>query len=141
MTTLTLDQQTALDFYSEYVNQVQYFGLTILADREERLLFRQGKKLIESVLSQKSKGSRVPYTREEVTVIVQAYLKDDNRQSVKDTFFKEFPNSGHTEDSVMFQACLLENLDNTRPGQSGTYHMTQLVEEVAQEIDSDRFSV
>ncbi len=60
MTTLTLDQQTALDFYSEMVDKVQYFGLTILADREERLLFRQGKKLIEQALTKIARSCNYP---------------------------------------------------------------------------------
>jgi hypothetical protein len=90
-------------------------------------------------LSARAAAGRVPYTREEVLCIVKAYLQNDNRLFVRDAFQQQFPNSKHTGDSIMFQACLLENLDNTKPGQSGSYHLTDLVIQVAQEIDSERF--
>ena len=139
--TVTQDQQIALDFFAVWEQQVKYFGLTILPEREDRLLFRKGKKLMEAAIALKGKNStRVPYTKAEVICIVNAYIKNDNRQSVKDTFFKAFPNSQHTEDSVLFQACLLENLDNTKTGQSGSYHITELVAEVASEIAPERFA-
>ena len=91
------------------------------------------------LLSARAASGRVPYTREEITCIVSAYLQNDNRIFVKETFEQNFPKSRHTSDSVMFQACLLENLDNTKPSQSGSYHITNLVVQVAQEIDSKRF--
>tara|TARA_B100001059_G_C17458302_1_gene390841 strand:+ start:116 stop:565 length:450 start_codon:yes stop_codon:yes gene_type:complete len=91
-------------------------------------------------LSARAAAGRAPYTREEVTFIIESYIQNDNRMSVRDAFQKQFPNSLHTGDSVMFQACLLENLDNTKDGQNGSYHLTDLVIQVAQEIDPERFS-
>ena len=84
-------------------------------------------------------SGRIRYTKEEIIKIVEFYQQNDNRASVSSKFFEFFPNTQHTADSVMFQVCLLENLDNTKPGQSGSYHVTQLVVEVAHEIDPDRF--
>tara|TARA_R100000482_G_scaffold75523_1_gene29220 strand:+ start:48 stop:194 length:147 start_codon:yes stop_codon:yes gene_type:complete len=46
--TVTQDQQIALDFFAVWEQQVKYFGLTILPEREDRLLFRKGKKLMEA---------------------------------------------------------------------------------------------
>jgi len=128
---------------------VQPFSITRAGRRVE---YKMGQRISETAyrrltktqqgrfLSARAAAGRVPYTREEVTCIVKAYLQNDNRVFVRDTFQQQFPNSKHTGDSIMFQACLLENLDNTKPGQSGSYHLTDLVIQVAQEIDPERFS-
>ena len=92
-------------------------------------------------LSARAASRKVPYTREEVTFIIKSYLKNDSRTSVRNEFQSAFPKSLHTGDSIMMTACLLENLDNTKNGQDGSvYHLTDLVIQVAQEIDPERFS-
>ena len=126
----------------------QPFSVTVKGRRTD---YKMGQRITETAyrrltktqqgrfVSARAASGRVPYTREEVICIVKAYLQNDNRAFVRNTFQQQFPNSNHTGDSIMFQACLLENLDNTKPGQSGSYHLTDLVIQVAQEIDSDRF--
>ena len=52
MTQLTPQQQSALEFYAENEQYVQYFGLTNL-DRADRLTYRSGKKLMQAVLNVK----------------------------------------------------------------------------------------
>ena len=83
MTTLTFttQDQEAIDFFSEMSNQVQYFGLTVLADREERLLFKKGRKLVEAALNY-NPSVRVPLTEEEILPIFNEYLRsyDENGQ-------------------------------------------------------------
>ena len=92
-------------------------------------------------LSARSAARKAPYTRQEVEFIVNSYLKNDNRMSVRNAFQLAFPNSLHTGDSIMMTACLLENLDNTKDGQDGSvYHLTQFVIQIATEIDPERFS-
>ena len=73
--TLTIDQQSAIEFYQQNENAVQYFGLTHLADREERLLYRQGKKLIQSALDYKEPNKRVPFTIDEILPAWNEYLE------------------------------------------------------------------
>ena len=92
-------------------------------------------------LSARQACKKAPYTRPEIEFIVRAYLQNDNRNAVRIAFMKQFPKTLHTGDSIMMTACLLENLDNTKDGQDGTvYHLTQSVIDIAQEIDSERFS-
>jgi len=143
MTTLTLDQQTALDFYSDMVDQVKYFGLTILADRDERLLFRQGKKLVEQLVEETQKTRRNTngynlYTRDELTQIVTLYLVQDNRQFVSSEFVKANPGQPHTVDSIEAVCVQLEVMDVTRP-QAENWVVKSLVREVAHEINPERF--
>ena len=52
MTNLTADQQEAIDFFAEYEQYVNNFGLSNL-DREDRLVFRKGKKLMQEVIDAK----------------------------------------------------------------------------------------
>ena len=57
-TTLTADQLEAIDFYSLNQQSVEYFGLgTVLDSREDRLLFKKGRQLIEGAISAAKKAS------------------------------------------------------------------------------------
>ena len=64
----------AIAFYEENLTYVEAFGLSNL-DREDRILFRQGKKLIEDALAaQNSKQERIPFTEEEIGPVLEEYL-------------------------------------------------------------------
>lgn len=64
----------AVAFYEENVSYVEAFGLSNL-DREDRILFRTGKKLIEDALNaQLSKNERIPFTEEEIAPVLEEYL-------------------------------------------------------------------
>jgi hypothetical protein len=64
----------AIAFYEENVSYVEAFGLSNL-DREDRILFRAGKKLIEDALiAQQSKQERIPFTEEEIAPVLEEYL-------------------------------------------------------------------
>lgn len=64
----------AIAFYEENLTYVEAFGLSNL-DREDRILFRQGKKLIEDALAaQNSKQERIPFTEEEIAPVLEEYL-------------------------------------------------------------------
>ena len=52
MNTLTSDQISAIDFFAQYEQYVINFGLANL-DREDRLVFRKGKKLMQQVIDAK----------------------------------------------------------------------------------------
>ena len=140
MTTLTLDQQSALDFYSEYVNQVQYFGLTILADREERLLFRQGKKLVEEALETAKKGSKgyVSWTAEEYDSLALAYV---NFAGDRPAIIKEFRKSSdrHSDNAIDIAAQACRHLDKTVKTANGLKDHADGLLLALQSIDSNRF--
>lgn len=64
----------AVAFYEENLSYVEAFGLSNL-DREDRILFRTGKKLIEDALNaQLSKNERIPFTEEEIAPVLEEYL-------------------------------------------------------------------
>lgn len=64
----------AVAFYEENVSYVEAFGLSNL-DREDRILFRTGKKLIEDAINaQLSKNERIPFTEEEIAPVLEEYL-------------------------------------------------------------------
>ena len=64
----------AIAFYEENLSYVDAFGLSNL-DREDRILFRVGKKLIEDALNaQQSKNERIPFTEDEIAPVLEEYL-------------------------------------------------------------------
>jgi hypothetical protein len=64
----------AIAFYEEHLSYVEGFGLSNL-DREDRILFRKGKKLIEDALAaQNSKQERIPFTEDEIAPVLEEYL-------------------------------------------------------------------
>ena len=138
LTNLTADQQEAIDFFAEYEQYVNNFGLGNL-DREDRLVFRKGKKLMQAVLDLKTTADRFRYTKDELTQIVKLYLINDNRQFVSSRFTSANPTQPHTVDSIESVCAQLECLDVTRPNQS-EWQVKKLVMEVAHELDYDRFS-
>ena len=117
--TVTQDQQIALDFFAVWEDQVKYFGLTILPEREDRLLFRKGKKLMEAALSTKSKSSKgqVKWTAEEYDTIANAYHLFGNDRNACLNYFRKY-HDRHTDDAVTFAAYSAANLD-TENGLSG----------------------
>ena len=52
--TIPADLQTAIIFYGEMESKVNYFGLDILVDRDQRLLYKKGKNAWAAVLPAKS---------------------------------------------------------------------------------------
>ena len=106
--TLTQDQQIAIDFFQDNEQAVQYFGLTHLADREERLLFRKGKKLINDALTLKTKNAKghVKWTAEEYDAIAEAYHKHEgNRPAIVDAFMSFSDRHSASAVDIAAQSC------------------------------------
>lgn len=119
MNTLTNDQKIAIQFFQQNEQTVQYFGLTHLADREERLLFRKGKKLIESALTVKSKASKnhVKWTDEEYDKIAECYhLFEGDRPAIVKEFLTF--STRHSDSAVDIAAQSCKALD-TKYAQTG----------------------
>jgi len=63
----------AIVFYEENVSYVEAFGLANL-DREDRLLYRKGKKMIEEAIAMNMKSERIPFTEDEIAPVLVEYL-------------------------------------------------------------------
>ena len=86
--TLTIDQTSAISFYQENISYVEGFGLSNL-DREDRILFRKGKQLIEFALQASTKTERIPFTLEEILPAWNEYLEsysDEGQLKVYDRY-------------------------------------------------------
>jgi len=69
-----MSNSTAIAFYEDNLTYVKAFGLSNL-DREDRILFRQGKKLIEDAIEAEQKqNERIPFIEEEIIPVLQEYL-------------------------------------------------------------------
>ena len=107
-------EQLAVDTFVELEDQVKYMGLHNF-EREERLLFKQGRELLEQakkVASQK----KTPYTDMETECLLNAYLLNhSDMEKARTVFFREFPNSNHSKASVWQKISRIRTLDNLFP--------------------------
>jgi hypothetical protein len=92
--TVAQDQQIALDFFAVWEQQVKYFGLTILPEREDRLMFRKGKKLMESAIELTQPTKRVPFTLEEILPAWDEYLESYSDQGQVKVFDRNQASKG-----------------------------------------------
>jgi hypothetical protein len=102
MTALTADQLTAIEFYQENLSYVEGFGLANL-EREDRLMFRKGKKLIEDALAVKEKAERIPFTEAEILPVLEEYLasySDDGQVKVFDRHRAAVGMASHRNDPI-----------------------------------------
>jgi hypothetical protein len=102
MTALTADQLTAIEFYQENLSYVEGFGLANL-DREDRLMFRKGKRLIEDAIALQGKTERIPFTEEEIFPVLEEYLSsysDDGQVKVFDRHRAAVGMASHRNDPI-----------------------------------------
>lgn len=138
--TLTIEQQSSIEFYQQNENAVQYFGLTHLADREERLLYRQGKKLIESALTIKGANSKanVKWSAEEYDTLAQAYVTHgaDEWECLKD--FRKY-SERHTDNAVRLAVNSCKYLDQSLNYAKGLSDYSNGLLDALKALDSKRF--
>ena len=82
-------EQLAVDTFNELKDQVKYMGLHNF-EREERLLFKQGRQLLENakkVASQK----KTPYTDLEAECLLNAYLLNGADMESKGCILQTLP--------------------------------------------------
>ena len=141
MTNLTIDRQ-AVDFYNEFAQQVETFGiLNVLDEREDRVLFNKGKKALQAVIDHK-KVNRELYTTEECRYVVDQYINNDkglSRTQLGNMAYNQNPGSGHSVKSWSAMFGRMETLDNTNPAASKFIVNTELAV-VASEVDPERFA-
>ena len=107
-------EQLAVDTFVELQDQVKYMGLHNF-EREERLLFKQGRQLLENakkVASQK----KTPYTDLEAECLLNAYLLNGaDMERARGVFFRHYPNTKHSKASVWQKISRIRTLDNLFP--------------------------
>ena len=107
-------EQLAVDTFVELQDQVKAFGLHNF-EREDRLLFKQGRELLEQAKKQASQ-KKTPYTDMETECLLNAYLLNHaDMEKARTVFFREFPNSNHSKASVWQKISRIRTLDNLFP--------------------------
>ena len=107
-------EQIAIDTYNDLKDQVKAFGLYNF-EREDRLLFKQGRELLEQAKKQASQKKH-PYTDMETECLLNAYLLNHaDMEKARTVFFREFPNSNHSKASVWQKISRIRTLDNLFP--------------------------
>ena len=110
----TENDQIAIDTYNDLKDQVKYMGLHNF-DREERILFKKGRILLENAKKQASQ-KKTPYTDAETECLLNAYLLNQaDMEKARTVFFKEFPNTQHSTSSVWQKISRIRTLDNLFP--------------------------
>ena len=140
MTTLTIDTK-AVEFYNEFAQKVETFGiLNVLDEREDRILFNRGKKALQAIIDHK-KVNREIYTSEECRFVVDHYINNDkglSRTHLGNMAYKMNPGSGHSVKSWSAMFGRMETLDNTNPSANKFIVNTELAV-VASDVDPVRF--
>ena len=140
---LTTTQQEAIAFYENNLSYVEGFGLTNL-DREERLMFKQGRKLIEAMateIKRQMTGKRSTWTPDEVGFILNAYVRyydtanGKGQRIIDDAYLKQFS----THDTADFITSQIKFLDKENPLKKGMRHVTKLVADMAHDLNPERF--
>jgi len=107
-------EQYAVDTFNDLQNQVKAFGLHNF-DREERLLFKKGRQLLEDAKKAAS-AKKTPYTDEETECLLNAYLLNQaDMEKARAIFFKFFPETKHSTASVWQKISRIRTLDNQFP--------------------------
>ena len=110
----TETEQLAVDTFVELQDQVKAFGLHNF-EREERVLFKRGRILLENAKKQASKKN-TPYTDEETECLLNAYLLNQaDMEKARQVFFRHFPQSNHSPSSVWQKISRIRTLDNLFP--------------------------
>ena len=136
--TLNPSDLSALEFYQEHVAYVDGFGLSNL-DRPERLLFKQGRKLIEAALATAQAPTRETYEDPEVRFMVRVYLNTDaDMEATRDAYFEFYPDSSHSASSVWMKISRIRTLDTQFTGDTA-WQTDRQVERCCRIEDADRF--
>ena len=141
MINLTQDQISAIEFFEENFNYVEAFGLFNL-DREDRISYNKGKKLVDSAIlgSKKIPGKIEFYTHEERSFIAAAYNQGMNRKSIVNEFVKEFGKS-HSEDSIGQKVEMIKSVDSTCSNHRKFQFRDMELLEILQDLDFNRYSL
>jgi len=136
---LTETQQDALDFYGEVHNYVEAFGLTNL-QREERLLYKKGRQLLEEAMKKRSPSKLEHYTQDERTFIAVAYVQGLDRRTIVNKFRQQFGDN-HTADSIGQKVEMCKSIDSTHKNHKRFQFRDNELLIILQDLDPNRFEV
>ncbi len=140
MTQLTAQQESALEFYAENEQYVRYFGLTNL-DREDRLTYRSGKKLMQSAIDLSVARNYTKYQDSEVLFLVESYINNDsNMHTTRNEFFSAYQQTTHSASSVYMKISRIRTLDSQYDNDTA-WQVDNQVLSACQSVDNQRFSV
>jgi hypothetical protein len=133
-----MNNQTAIQFYNENAQYVENFGLSNL-DREDRILFRKGKVLVNDLISPKRNKLEF-YNQQERIFIAIAYHKGMTRKEIVSSFIRQFGNR-HTPDSIGQKCEMCKSVDsNYTQHKNFQFRDTELLT-ILQELDSTRYAL
>lgn len=128
----------AIEFFNEMQYHVSHVGLVNL-DREDRILFRKGKKLIEGAIKvAKSTSKNVGWLPEEYDYIAQAYFKYGRNQADCLKYFRQFSDR-HTDKSVKIALYSCPALDTEVKDITGLKDFAQGLLDALNNIQPGRF--
>lgn len=110
--------QEAILFYQENEATVRYFGLSHLADREERRLFRLGREALAAQVAAEAaanKPSAVTLSNEQFVFIIDGYVGGGSRVSISESFRQAYPNCEVPDSSLNRYVAMLEVTDPAHP--------------------------
>jgi hypothetical protein len=139
--TLTAANAAALSFYEEWASYVSGFGLFNL-ERDQRLLFNQGKRIAQQITdlaksAAHSGGTR--WTAEEYDAMAQAYLLHGRDRSACLRHFRAQGHTRHTDDAITFAAYSCAALDTRVPEVAGFKDYANGLLSALQSLDRSRF--
>jgi hypothetical protein len=135
--TFTITNDQAINFYEDMVDQVNNYGLSILEDREDRLMFKKGRTLVEDLINQVSKKTGreyVLYNNVEREFIAVNYHNGMNRPQIIEAFYTEF-GTHHSEGSIGQKVEMCRMAEGL---QEFTFRDIELAK-ILKELDSNRY--
>lgn len=91
---MIMNNSAAVEFYEENASYVEAFGLSNL-DREDRILFRTGKKMLEEAMKvDDHKEERIPFTEDEIAPVLEEYLISYTMDGKKKVFNRKIAAEG-----------------------------------------------
>jgi len=133
-----MTNQTAIQFYKKNAQYVENFGLSNL-DREERILFRKGKILVNDLISPK-RNKLEYYTQQERIFIAISYDRGMTRKEIVSSFIRQFGNR-HTPDSIGQKCEMCKSVDSKYSQHKNFQFRDIELLTILQELDYDRYTL
>ena len=108
----TVTHTEAVEFFEENYQAVQNYGMSILSSRSDRVLYRQGRDLVNQAVTVRRQNTR--YTDKELLLALTLYNQGLGRRELIDTFNNTITHC-HPESSLNRLCGQLECLDPSHP--------------------------
>ena len=131
----TVTNSEAVEFFEENYQAVQNYGMSILASRSDRVLYRQGRDLLNQAVSVKRQNTR--YSDKELLLALTLYNQGLGRLELIETFNKTLTHS-HTDASLNRLCGQIECLDPSHP-MSDKHIVSNRLTELANQTNPEWF--